>query len=441
MFCAKYKAEIESLQATLADRAAIIDALNRSMAVIELQLDGTVITINEKFGTVFGYRAEELVGQKHAMLCDAGFASSPEYRAFWNRLQAGEFFQGQVRRRHKDGRVVWLEATYNPIRDAAGRVVRVVKFASDVTAKVDAASRMAALVEAIERSMAVIEFDLEGRVLRANGNFLEVMGYTEREIVGQHHRKFCSPTVAASSEYAAFWDRLRSGQYLKGQFERINRAGEVVWLEATYNPVFDPDGRVNKVVKFATDITPRVNLHNAEKQGAATAYAVATETREISEKGAETILATVEKIKAIAALFEVAAGQVTDLGQKTQTITAIVNTIREIADQTNLLALNAAIEAARAGESGRGFAVVADEVRKLAERTSASTGEISNMISVIQQEAAVVTHSMSSGLSAVEEGVQFANLAGESIERIKRDAQKVVHVIEDLSSTVASAKT
>ncbi len=440
MFCNQYKQEIESLRSTLADRTAIVDALNRSTAIIELQLDGTIARINDKFTAVFGYRADELVGGKHALLCEPEFANSQAYQAFWQRLRSGEFFQGQFKRRHKDGRVVWLEATYNPILDAAGRVVRVIKFATDITQKVEDAGRASSLIDAIERAMAVIEFDPEGKVLRANANFLAVMGYAERDVLGQHHRKFCSNEFASSSEYAAFWERLRSGQFFQGQFQRVARSGDEVWLEATYNPVRDPDGKISRIVKFAADITGRVKLHHAEKQGAATAYQVATETKDISEKGAETILATVEKIKAIAALFDVASGQVTDLGEKTRTITKIVNTIREIADQTNLLALNAAIEAARAGDTGRGFAVVADEVRKLAERTSASTGEISTMISVIQQEATTVINSMTTGLSAVEEGVHFANRAGESIEQIKRDAHKVVQVIEQLSSTVAAGK-
>ena len=440
MFGEKYRKENASLRAELADSRAIIEALDRSTARIELTPEGEVIAVNGKFCDLFGYRADELLGQRHASLCDPTYAGSEEYRNFWRRLQAGEFFQGQFRRVHKNGRVLWLEASYNPVMGPDRRVLKVVKFASDVTAIIEESGRMASMVDAIERSMAVIEFDLEGRVLRANANFLNVMGYAERDVVGQHHRKFCTQEFAASSEYASFWRRLGAGQVFSGQFERVHRSGETVWLEASYNPVFDPDGNVVKVIKFASDITARVKAQQAEAQGAATAYEVAKDTRDISEKGAETILTTVSKITAIASLFDAAARQVGDLGAKTQAISAIVNTIREIADQTNLLALNAAIEAARAGESGRGFAVVADEVRKLAERTGASTGEIGNMIGEIQREAALVSSSMDSGLSAVEEGVRYANQAGESIEQIRRDAQKVVQVIGELSSRVSSGK-
>ncbi|MDE2584186.1 MAG: PAS domain S-box protein [Betaproteobacteria bacterium] len=440
MFSTKYKKEIALLQADLRNKDSVIEALHRSTAVIELGLDGSVISVNDRFCGLFGYRPEELIGQKHAMLCEAEFAGGAEYRAFWQRLKSGDFFQGRFKRLRKDGSIIWLEATYNPVLDESHRVIKVIKFATDVTEQVDESTKKTALVNAIERSMAVIEFSQDGMVLRANSNFLDVLGYAEREVVGQHHRIFCPAEVVNSNSYLEFWNRLRNGEFIKGQFQRISRTGQPIWLEATYNPVFDPDGKISKIVKFASDITARVNLHQAEKQGAATAYEVATHTRDLSNKGAETILSTVAKINAIAELFDSAAQEVSALGQKTKAISTIVNTIREIADQTNLLALNAAIEAARAGESGRGFAVVADEVRKLAERTSSSTVEISQMIGVIQSEASTVTTNMNSGLTAVEEGVGLAKEAGESIEQIRLDAQKVVQVIGELSETVASGK-
>ena len=433
----RLEAKIAALDTELATTRAVLTALERSTAVIELSLDGQVLAVNDNFCNTVGYSALELVGQPHRLLCPEDFAASRDYAAFWDRLRRGEFFRGTIQRRHKSGRDIWLEATYNPVLDSSGRVSKVVKFATDVTEQITEAARQKALVQAIERSMAVIEFSVDGTVQRANDNFLQTMGYSASEVVGRHHRQFCSPEVANSPEYGNFWARLGRGEFFTGQFARRDRQGREVWLEASYNPVFGPDGRILKVVKFASDVTAQVQRHQAERQGTATAYEVAQETRDIARDGEAIILQTVAKMQSIAAIVEQSAGLVNALGEQTTRITSIVNTIKEIADQTNLLALNAAIEAARAGETGRGFAVVADEVRKLAERTSKSTGEIGQMIADIQAETASVNASMNNGLNEVNEGVDLASEAGAAIEKMQAGAVRVVEVIHTLSETVA----
>ena len=433
----RLEAKIAALDTELATTRAVLTALERSTAVIELSLDGQVLAVNDNFCNTVGYSALELVGQPHRLLCPEDFAASRDYAAFWDRLRRGEFFRGTIQRRHKSGRDIWLEATYNPVLDSSGRVSKVVKFATDVTEQITEAARQKALVQAIERSMAVIEFSEDGTVQRANDNFLQTMGYSPSEVVGRHHRQFCSPEVANSPEYGNFWARLGRGEFFTGQFARRDRQGREVWLEASYNPVFGPDGRILKVVKFASDVTAQVQRHQAERQGTATAYEVAQETRDIARDGEAIILQTVAKMQSIAAIVEQSAGLVNALGEQTTRITSIVNTIKEIADQTNLLALNAAIEAARAGETGRGFAVVADEVRKLAERTSKSTGEIGQMIAGIQAETASVNASMNNGLNEVNQGVDLASEAGAAIERMQAGAVRVVDVIHTLSETVA----
>ena len=433
----RLEAKIAALDTELATTRAVLTALERSTAVIELSLDGQVLAVNDNFCNTVGYSALELVGQPHRLLCPEDFATSRDYAAFWDRLRRGEFFRGTIQRRHKSGRDIWLEATYNPVLDSSGRVSKVVKFATDVTEQITEAARQKALVQAIERSMAVIEFSVDGTVQRANDNFLQTMGYSASEVVGRHHRQFCSPEVANSPEYGNFWARLGRGEFFTGQFARRDRQGREVWLEASYNPVFGPDGRILKVVKFASDVTAQVQRHQAERQGTATAYEVAQETRDIARDGEAIILQTVAKMQSIAAIVEQSAGLVNALGEQTTRITSIVNTIKEIADQTNLLALNAAIEAARAGETGRGFAVVADEVRKLAERTSKSTGEIGQMIAGIQAETASVNASMNNGLNEVNQGVDLASEAGAAIERMQAGAVRVVDVIHTLSETVA----
>ena len=435
------KEEVSREELALAkNNKSLLEAINRSTAIIELKLDGTVLYANAKFSEIFGYSEHELMGRKHSELCDSEYVASNDYSIFWNTLRSGKFLQGQFKRVNKEGKTIWLEATYNPVMDENGHLIKVVKLASDITKKVKENNRNSALIDSIEKSMAVIEFDLDGEVIRANRNFLDVFKYSEREVIGHHHRKFCKEDYVNSPEYKNCWLRLKNGEYFKGQFERVDKMGNVVWLEATYNPVFDGNGKISKVVKLASNITSRVNLHQAQKEGTETAYEVAIETKNISDSGAETIISTANKIKEISVLFDKAVKLVDELNIETQFISKIVNTINAIADQTNLLALNAAIEAARAGENGRGFAVVADEVRKLAEKTTNSTKEINKMIVDIQNKTNGVTTSIKDGLDAVEEGVNYANLAGESIEKIKLDAQKVVEVIKELSKAVEEDK-
>ena len=412
----------------------VLGALDRSTAIVHLGLDGKVIKANPLFGDIFGLRPQELEGQPHAMLCVPDYAASAQYQDFWRRLSAGETFGGLFQRRHKDGHLVWLRATYNPVFNAAGKVTRIVKLASDVTAQVEDRLRSAGVLEAIDRSMAVIAFSPDGHVQHANGNFLQCLGYQLDDVLGQHHRMFCTRDYAASPAYASFWDGLRQGRYHQGQVQRVSRQGRTVWLEASYNPVFTQEGTVSGVVKVATDITDKVMQGQARQQGVDTAYQIAHETQGLSTQSGHTVQQAVQRIEAMAAAFEDAVQRVTALGRQTQGIGATVGAIRRVADQTNLLALNAAVEAARAGESGRGFAVVAGEVRQLAANSKAATDDISQTIAAIQTEVAALTATMQAGLATVQEGVVLANQAVQSMELIQQDARKVVDAVQALRS-------
>ncbi|MET0066819.1 MAG: PAS domain-containing methyl-accepting chemotaxis protein [Candidatus Thiodiazotropha sp.] len=437
MFCSKYQAKIEQLESDLYASNSVEQALNRSTAVITLSPHGEILCANDNFCNLMGYSGSELNGQHHRMLCDETYVKSRDYAEFWSRLQKGEYFSGTFKRLNRQGKEVWLEATYNPVLDREGKVEKVIKLAQDITGRVQQAASQQAMVDAIERSMAVIEFDLNGNVLRANNNFLQVMGYTQNQVVGRHHRMFCASEYAASDEYQRFWKNLASGQYDSGQFQRLDSRGQEIWLEASYNPVFDPDGTISKVVKFASDITQRVLMHRAEQQGAETAFQVAQETRETAQQGEKIILDTVNKMHSIEKVVGQSATQLGSLTAQTNNITSIVNTIREIAEQTNLLALNAAIEAARAGDQGRGFAVVADEVRSLADNTSKATDEIAQTIQSVNSESAAVSESMQLGLTEVDQGVELVNGAGDAIKHMRDGAVRVVEVIQELSETVA----
>lgn len=237
---------------------AMYEALNKVQAIIEFQLDGTVITANENFLTTFGYSLEEIVGQHHRIFCDSSYAESPDYQLFWEKLGRGEYHTGEFKRFSKDGTKVWLQASYNPILDADGNPLKIVKLASDITINKIKNAEFESQVYAISKSQAMIEFNLEGIVIDANDNFLQIFGYELKEIVGQHHRIFCDPSYTTSEKYKQFWQKLTQGAYESGEVQRFNKAGDELWLQASYNPIYDEEGNLTKILKFASDITAEV---------------------------------------------------------------------------------------------------------------------------------------------------------------------------------------
>jgi len=254
----------ESKKTTMApsDLSAVYQALNRVQAIIEFELDGTVISANENFLRMFGYELDEVVGQHHRIFCDPGYAESPQYVEFWQKLGRGEYDAAEFKRLAKGGEEIWLRASYNPVFDQAGKPVKVVKFATNVTASKLQTAEYEGKIEAINRAQALIEFELDGTVISANENFLRIFGYRLDEIVGQHHRIFCDPGYAESLQYAEFWQKLGRGEYDSGEFKRIHKDGTDVWLQASYNPIFDMNGRPFKIVKFASDITQVVEARS-----------------------------------------------------------------------------------------------------------------------------------------------------------------------------------
>ncbi|MBD8612213.1 PAS domain-containing methyl-accepting chemotaxis protein [Pseudomonas putida] len=434
MFNSALKRRLQSQDAEIIKHQGLVNALDRSMAIVELGLDGKVIRANENFLRIMGYRAERIVGVAHADLCPTALVRSPAYTELWGRLRAGEFVSGTFQRVGGDGRKVWLEASYSPVLDEQGKVCKVVKFALDVTQKVLQDAEANSKLNALDRAMAVIEFDLNGNILQTNQNFLNTMGYAQADLKGKHHRMFCEADLVGSSEYSDFWKRLNSGEVFSGQFKRIGKHGLTLWLEATYNPVFDADGTLTKIVKFASDITERVEKFEEDSRSASRAYHISAETEKVAEQGAEVIQQTAVEMRLIANHIESSARLVGQLGERSEQITAIVNTIRSIADQTNLLALNAAIEAARAGDQGRGFAVVADEVRQLAGRTSRSTSEIAEMIGKILAETRDAVTSINSTHEGAQRGVLLAEQAGSVILQIRTGTSDAVEAVSMFAS-------
>ena len=256
----------QKLSAQSASNFAKLKALDLALATIDFDMDGIIISANTNFLSLVGYELAELKGQHHRMLVDPVEANSEEYRQFWDDLKKGRFHSAEYKRLGRGGKEVWIQATYNPILDRAGRPVRVVKFATDVTARKMANAKSDGQIVAINASQAVIHFEMDGTILEANDAFLTTMGYALSEVVGQHHRMFVASDVADSWDYAAFWKKLGDGQFQVGEFCRIAKDGREVWIQATYNPIFDMNGRPFRVVKYATDITKQ-KVEAADQRG------------------------------------------------------------------------------------------------------------------------------------------------------------------------------
>ncbi|MCJ2139095.1 methyl-accepting chemotaxis protein [Methylobacterium sp. E-066] len=485
------------------DNTAKLDALDRSQAVIEFLPDGTILTANVNFLTAMGYTLPEVQGQHHGMFVEAAHHDSAEYRAFWDALRRGTFQSAEFKRIAKGCRPVWIQASYNPVFDRAGRVVKVVKFAADITAQKLRALDLDGQITALHRSQAVIAFDPAGTILEANQNFLDAVGYRLDEIVGRHHSLFVDAAEQAGAAYRGFWDRLGRGEFAAGEFRRIAKGGREVWIQATYNPIKDVDGTVLKVVKFAASITAQVHerQRRAEAQRAigadldAIGSAVENVTRQTAEaagtvgqvsndiqcvaSGAEELSASVGEISQQVSHAARMAGEAVEQARHTGSIVAglsgqaaqigdVVTMIQGIASQTNLLALNATIEAARAGAAGKGFAVVASEVKALAEQTAKATDqirgqivatqaatrdavdaigsiqrtirgldEVSSAIAAAVEEQSAVTREMSGSMHTAAHGVTTIAGGMEAIARASEEVDAATRQVREAARAVA----
>jgi methyl-accepting chemotaxis protein len=238
-----------------------IEAINRSNALIYFDLNGVILGVNDIFLETMGYdkgNHDEIIGKHHSIFICEEYATSLEYEKFWDILRSGKYYQGEFERRKKDGNIVNLQATYNPIFDENGKITKIMKVATDITSIIDSKKQ----IEAINKSTAIINFDINGFILDANDIFLQAMGYNIDEkdnVIGKHHSIFVSYEYSKSDEYIEFWERLKKGNFFDGVFERKKVDGSTIYLQATYNPIFDSKGNTTNVVKIATDITESVN--------------------------------------------------------------------------------------------------------------------------------------------------------------------------------------
>ncbi len=524
-------------------------AINKSQAVIEFNLDGTIITANDNFLKTMGYTLAEIKDRHHGIFVDKDFRASDEYRDFWEALGRGEYQSGTYKRLGKGGRDIWIQGSYNPIFDANGKAYKVVKFAIDVTEQTRVNADFQSQLKAISTSQAVIEFELDGTIITANSNFLEAMGYTLAEVQGRHHSMFCEKELKHSVEYREFWQALARGEYQSGEYRRVGKGGREVWIQGSYNPIFNALGKPYKVVKFAPDVTAQVEarrehaklqeeerrrtaeleekvakildvvqaardgdltrtievagvdaigqlgtalksffttlrqnltsiasaaidlgssseeLSIISEQMASNAEETATQASVVSRAsddvsknvtvvaaGSEEMQVSIREISKSAnesarvAQNAVTAANATNqtiskLGQSSLQIGKVVKVITSIAQQTNLLALNATIEAARAGEAGKGFAVVAKEVKELAKETAKATEEIGQKIEAIQSDTSSAVHAIEEISSIINQVNDISNTIASAVEEQTATTNEIGRSVADASRGVSEIAT
>ncbi len=456
------------------EEKAYLQAIDQNYAVISFSPDGTILFANKNFLNALGYSLNEVVGNHHKMFCDSELTNSEEYTNFWYSLNQGHTQTSEFKRIKKNGESIFIQASYSPIKDSSGKVVKVVKFAQDVTQRRLENLDSAGQLDAIGKSQAVIEFNMDGTIIDANDNFLNTLGYSLQEIQGKHHSIFCEQKYKNSSEYKEFWRKLNQGIFDGGEYLRIAKDGSEIWIQATYNPIYDIDGNPFKVVKYATNITERKNLifkieDNVNKlteslNHLSTASTAMTKGAEVTMNGSEDVSIAIAQIndavsevsdkikvmlKSITSVSDQSAqgekvakeanvqSQTTTeaimkLDKESEKIGETIHIITQIAFQTNILSLNAAVEAATAGESGKGFAVVAQEVRNLAARSDEAAKQITSAIDLIQS---LVKSSLLS-IKNIDKTIKEITSMSTSISSSISEQQKIS---DALSSTATNA--
>jgi methyl-accepting chemotaxis protein len=395
----------------LARSREILKALNQSFAFIEFTANGNILDANDLFCSTVGYSLSEIKGRHHSIFVDPAEASKPAYAEFWRNLAAGKFDTGEYKRRNKRGEDFWLQASYTPVRNRSGAVVKVVKMALDITREKAASTRNTSILTAINRSQAVIEFQPDGTIIDANENFLKTVGYDLDEIVGQKHAMFVDPDYARTQAYGDFWRRLAAGEFMSGEFSRIAKGGKEVWLEASYNPIFDEDGKVHRVVKFATDLTTR--MRNVGLIAAALADLA---KGDLQARVAEPLIPSLDTLRVD---FNAAAANL----------------------QSVLLAVKAG---ASAIETGTGeISVSAQDLSKRTERQATSLEQTAAALDQITTKVKKTAHTSGKTRQVAEEAKQDAERSGDvvmdavaamsEIEASSREIGQIIGVIDEIA--------
>ncbi|USX11769.1 methyl-accepting chemotaxis protein [Oxalobacteraceae bacterium OTU3CAMAD1] len=416
----------QAIQSGDQDLQAINTALNRVQALIEFDLEGIILHANENFLATVGYTLAEVQGRHHAMFCDPEYVKTPEYKDFWARLGRGEYDRGDYKRVGKGGREVWINASYNPIIDADGKAYKIIKFATVITDTKLKNAEYESKVAAMSKAQAVIEFDMTGHVLCANDNFLDAMGYTIDDIRGEHHRMFCEPEYATGSEYKRFWQKLNRGEFDSGRYKRIGNNGKTIWIQATYNPILDLNGKPYKVVKFASDITAQVNLEASVAAQAASDGAKIKRLLESVERAAAGDLTSTVVIDGDEPLDLLAGGISKMIADLRKVIGQVVASANGFADASTTIA-----------ERSGGVAMGTQALGATVEEMNASIDGLTNSIDVIAGNtsnadtlAKDTQREAEAGAKAVAKSIEAMDL----INRSSEDIGEIVKVISEIAN-------
>jgi methyl-accepting chemotaxis protein len=439
MFNNRLKDDLKELKEQLHSLTQVKESLDQEMLVVILNPQGVITSVNQRFTDDLGISQDAVIGKNISELAPTYSRETDHYKALLDSIKGVKHWAGALEIEKQNGGESWLRVILQPVLNGDGSKLKEFSLhCNDLTRTITRSREDQNIIAALQRSTAVIEFDLKGYILTANSLFLDGMGYKLDEIKGKHHKIFCTSEESNAQEYTDFWKRLNQGQYVADRFKRINRRGDIVWLEASYNPICDVHGRLYKVVKFATVITDLVNRELAVSEAADIAFSISKQTDFSAKKGSDVVSETVAVMHQLSEQMAEAAEGVSELDNQSALVGSIIESIQGIADQTNLLALNAAIEAARAGEQGRGFAVVADEVRQLASRTSAATEEIVGVVEKNKVLAEKAVALINKGKEQAEQGLTLSNEAGDVIVEIQDGAQRVVGAVGQFANQFTS---
>lgn len=419
----KLLSEIAELKSSVNELEAMRSELKEVMLFFSTDNSGRITDANDYFCEAIGYSREELSQKPLENFLSKKSVDKAHCKNMLAAMNASAHWHGAIQLITKEGKEIWLRSILQPVSN------EMEFYSTELTRTIMQSRQKEDIISAIYRSSAVIEFSLDGIILAVNDNFLKGVKYSLPQLLGKHHKIFCSSEVVESEEYRNFWAKLRKGEFVTGRFKRFDSNGEPLWLEASYNPVYDDDGELYKVIKFATVITEQMNRESEIEKSSEVAFNVSCKTGEDAEKGLSVISGTIEKVTKLSDGLNNASKKINSLDTQSIKVAELVSNIQGIADQTNLLALNAAIEAARAGEQGRGFSVVADEVRSLAARTSVATEQIIDVVNENKNLTQDAVLAINESLEQAQDTLLLSNDAGKVMHDIQAGAKEVVQTI------------
>jgi len=432
----KLSLEVEKLKSELAEFYRIQADLKEEMNYFSLNTRGVITKVNNHFLNSCGYAEHEVLKKNIEDFIPNSAMNKLHCQKMLSAIKEGKHWHGALQIVSKKGEQLWFRSIIQPILNDENNDVRIAVYSNELTNTIRQSKEQEDMLGALNRSSAVIEFSLDGIILNANDNFLAGMHYTKNQIIGKHHGMFCSPEEVNSNEYKNFWARLNEGEFVSSRFKRFDSHGEPVWLEASYNPIYDESGVLYKVVKFATVITEQMKREFAIADTAAIAFDISKKTDANTDQGMSVLQSTINTMEQLSVQMREASNGIFDLDKQSQKVSGLVNNISGIADQTNLLALNAAIEAARAGDQGRGFAVVADEVRQLALRTSSTTAEIVTVVNDNKKLTENAVSLIEQSLEKVQDALDLSNNAGTVMDEIQIGAREIVKAVGQFNNNL-----